>query len=593
MVALTGRWNDWFAGAATGCDRLVDPAASGIERARRSRLLGVLLAGPFIIAAAMAQAAWPLWGVAGVLAMLCAVFGASWLVALFVATHGRLHATGTLALLGGALIVGTVVALSGGLSTPVAMLLVAVPLEAWWVSRSQRVTVIAAIASVVSVAGLTYFSSHGEAVTISAWQWISPVLYGLTLGLRFLSHKEDAPQVGAGQVAIPDISLDAVVIRLGRTGEAETVSPQSAQIFGLEPELLLGSGLFERIQVADRVAFLCAAAKTRDEGTAQRCDIRIRMPVGADGSAGSYQPFEVETVSVAAGAVVAIIRDGQEKARLRVELAKIREEIDAAEITKSRFLATVSHELRTPLNAIIGFSDMLLYREISGDLEPKQSEKVGLIRDAGNHLLSVVNAILDVSKIEAGSYHITTEPFDLTPAVELCCAMLEPQASARGVTLATRLASDCGQVMGDRRAVQQILINLLSNAIKFTPGGGKITVNAAREGRFMRILVSDNGIGIKEDDLARIGQPFVQVQNDYTRQFQGTGLGLSLVKGLVKLHGGSMSIESASGLGTTVTICLPVAAGDEVSKSASMPVAVSDAEYETGERYDVALRKIA
>src|SRR5690606_18048453 len=126
-------------------------------------------------------------------------------------------------------------------------------------------------------------------------------------------------------------------------------------------------------------------------------------------------------------------------------------------------LATVSHELRTPLNAIIGFSDMLLHPEISGTLAARQAEHVSLIREAGGHLLSVVNAILDVSKIEAGAYHISIEPFELRPAVELCRAMLQPQADAKGVALTTQVPQGAFEVMGDERAVQQILLNLLSN----------------------------------------------------------------------------------------------------------------------------------
>ena len=557
----------------------------------RSRLLGVLLAGPFVAAAAMAQGAWPVWGVSGVLAMLCGAFGASWLIALLVATHGRLCEAGALALVCGALIAGMVVVLSGGVSGPAALLLAAVPLEAWWVSRSRQVTAAAVLASLGAVSGFTYFFGSGEFATISPWQWLSPALYALTLGLRFASRTVAAPQMEISHTLIPDICLDAVVAKLGRSGEVEAVSPQASRILGVEPELLLGNGLFDRVQVGDRVAFLCAAAKTRDDGTTQHCDIRIRMPVGPDGMAGVYQPFEIEMISVEAGMVVAIIRDGHEKAELRAAIGQMHENLEAGEIAKSSFLATVSHELRTPLNAIIGFSDMLLHREISGDLTEGQAEKVGLVWDAGNHLLSVVNAILDVSKIEAGSYEITPEPFELMPAVELCCSMLEPQASEQGVALAIKLTPDAGQVLGDRRAVQQILINLLSNAIKFTPRDGRISVDAAREGRFMRILVSDTGIGIKEDDLARLGQPFVQVQNDYTRQFQGTGLGLSLVKGLVKLQGGSMSIESAPGLGTTVAVCLPVAGAESAAEGNVGKV--SDAKRDTGERYDVALRKIA
>lgn len=587
MVALTGRWNDWLAGLATGCDRLIDPDATGTGRAGRRRLLGVLLAGPFIVSAAAAQGAWPVWGAAGVLAMLCAVFGAGWLVALLVASNGDRWHGGVLALAGGALVAGMIVALSGGPAAPASMLLVAVPVEAWWVSRSRKATLAAMVAALAAAACLVHFTGLAQMAMVSAWQWISPALYAATLGLRFLTPGAGSSQTRTERAEMPETCLDAVVARLGRAGETESVSPQAAAILGVEPELLLGGGLFERIHVADRVVFLCAAAGARDEGAPRRCDIRIRMPAGVNGEAASYRPFEVELVAAEAGSVAAIIRDGREKAELREALARSREKAEVGEVTKGRFLATVSHELRTPLNAIIGFSDMLLHREISGDLAPKQAEQVGLIRDAGNHLLSVVNAILDVSKIEAGSYHIVIEAFDLTPAVELCCAMLEPQATERGVTLAMKLPHDPGQVMGDRRAVQQILINLLSNAIKFTPSGGQVTVDATRRGDIMHILVNDTGIGIEDEDLARLGQPFVQVHNDYTRQFQGTGLGLSLVKGLVRLHGGSMSIESAPGLGTTVTVGLPAAAMEEYAGPA--PVV----EDETGERYGAALRKIA
>lgn len=591
MIALTGRWKDWFAGLATGCDRLIHPGATGVERGRRKRLFGLLLAGPFIMAAAIAQAVWPFWGAAGVLAALCAIFGISWLLALLVATRGGLRQVGTLVLVGSALLTAMVAALSGGLAAPVSMLLAALPIEAWFVFQSRQAVLMALMAAIVAavaaIAGSVLFLSGEQIALISAWQWLSPLFYGATLGLRFMLQEDGAEIMKNEGAVMPEACLDAVVARLGRAGETEAVSSQAAAILGVEPELLLGGGLFERIHVGDRVAFLCAAAKARDEGVPQRCETRIRMPAAENGGPGPYRPFDIELVQVEAGCVAAIIREGQEKAELRDALALAREQASSGEITKGRFLATVSHELRTPLNAIIGFSDMLLHREISGDLAPKQAEQVGLIRDAGNHLLSVVNAILDVSKIEAGSYHIVTEAFDLEPAMELCCAMLEPQASERGVTLGLNLPSDLGQLMGDRRALQQILINLLSNAIKFTPAGGQVTVTAARSGTLMHIFVNDTGIGIENEDLLRLGQPFVQVQNDYTRQFQGTGLGLSLVKGLVKLHGGSMSIESAPGLGTKVTVGLPAATQEECVRSAPA------AEMESGEQYDVALRKIA
>ncbi len=570
-----------------GLDRLVHPDATGDCRAAQRRLFGVLLAGPFVASAAVAQVAWPFWGMAGVLAMLCGLFGAGWLVALLAAARAHGRAARVLALAGGALLAGALAVLSGGMASPLAALLAALPFEAWWIDRSRRAALVAAIVAVVVGVGAALVPPLAAAPEISAWLWIAPALYGATLALR-LGMNAPATAQAPTVAVLPESSFDAVVVRLSRAGEAESVSPQARAIFGLEPELLLGTGLFERIHVADRVSFLCAASRVRDEGRAAACEARIRMPAREGREAGVYHPFEVEMVPAAAGAVAALVRDGRARAELREALARAAGEVESAEVAKGRFLATVSHELRTPLNAIIGFSDMLLHPAISGELTAKQGEHVGLIRDAGNHLLSVVNAILDVSKIEAGSYPIAIEPFELRDAVELCCSMLEPQARERAVALAANVPHGLGRVVGDRRAVQQILINLVSNAVKFTPAGGQVGVSASAGEGMVRIFVHDTGIGIADEDLARLGRPFVQVQNDYTRQFQGTGLGLSLVKGLVKLHGGTMSIESAPGLGTTVTVALPA----EGPGAGSAPVW-----NETGstgeERYGTALRKIA
>ena len=584
MRAGTGRGDDWFSGLAAALDRLVHPGVTGTPRERQARLLGVLLGGPFLVAAAVAQVAWPLWGTVGVLSLLCAVFGASWLIALLVVARGRADEAQWLALAGGAALAATLAALSSGMATPLAALLAAVVAEAWWVGRSRRATVVAGVVVAVAALVASNLVKGDVAGVVSAWLWATPALHGATLAARLLAGGTQARPADARGPSLPEASLDAVVVRLARSGEAETVSAQASRILGVEPELLLGNGLFERIHVADRVAFLCAASRAREEGLASHCEARIRMPAGEGRTI--YHPFEIEMVAVEAGCVAAIIRDGREKAEQRECVARAMEEINAAEIAKGRFLAAVSHELRTPLNAIIGFSDMLLHREISGDLAPKQAEHVGLIRDAGNHLLSVVNAILDVSKIEAGSYRIVLEPFDLADAVELSCAMLEQQAQERGVTLATKLPHGLAQIQGDRRAVQQILINLLSNAVKFTPEGGKVNVSASEADGMVRIFVHDTGIGIADDDLLRLGQPFVQVQNDYTRQFQGTGLGLSLVKGLVKLHAGSMSMESAPGLGTTVTISLPAA-----EAAGEAPAWHEDDDMR--ERHGTALRKTA
>jgi cell cycle sensor histidine kinase DivJ len=203
---------------------------------------------------------------------------------------------------------------------------------------------------------------------------------------------------------------------------------------------------------------------------------------------------------------------------------------------------------------------MLAYEMVGTFSDPRQKEYATMIRDSGSHLLGVVNSILDVSKIESGAYPIQPEPFAFAEAASVCHAMLGVQAAAKSVELVNKVTPAIGEVCADRRAVQQVLINLLSNAVKFTPAGGSVTLDASRRGRMLVVRVADTGIGIAEEDLARLGHPFVQVQNDYTRQFDGAGLGLSIAKGLVALHGGTMTIQSTPGAGTVVSITLPLQA---------------------------------
>ncbi len=559
-------------------------------------MLGLLLAAPFIVTPAIIQSALSVSSSATALTVLCVTFAVSWLAALSIAMGGTSRAAEWVSLALAAVGVGGLVAASGGITAPAVILLAAVAIETWWVTGSSRAAAVAGgigLAGAACVAGLlsgVFSPSSGIML-----EWLSPALYAATWVARKLDSEHDhlQPRVSA-PVSIPESALDAVVVQLNAVGETESVSARAQDILHLDPELLLGSGLFERIHVGDRVALLCALAETRDDGVARRCPLRLRLPLVAGGEGRGYRAFDIEILKVEPHSrnVVGVIRDASEMASLRDELECARDQAGAIDVAKSRFLAAVSHELRTPLNAIIGFSDMLLHREISGDLMPKQSENIALIREAGNHLLSVVNAILDVSKIESGSYQITVEPFALRPAVDLCKAMLEPQASEKQVALSVNLPRELKEVAGDQRAVQQILLNLVSNAIKFTPAGGQVNVSAVQKDGTIRIFVNDNGIGIAADDLNKLGRPFMQVQNDYTRQFQGTGLGLSLVKGLVTLHGGTMSIESAPGLGTTVTVGLPAAAmSDDESRQDSD--AAQAASGEKGERHGIALRKIA
>lgn len=581
---------------AAGCDRLVHPSVNGEERARQRRFLGVLLGMPAIATPAIVQAMLPAHGIAGALGLLGATFAASWLMAILVVLCGKSRGSEWSAIFVAAALIAILTTLSGGVAAPVAALVLALPLETFWVSRSREASMAAmgiGLAALTAAVGLVPAAGTVETSVAAAWQWLSPALYALLVAVRGIASGDEAD--GAGRetaMSIPADVLNGVLMSVSGTGEVRQASAQTRNLLGLEPELLLGNGFFERIHVADRVSFLCAVSAVRDDGHARRTSLRLRLPVNG----GGYSAFEAELMSEGDGdrTVFAMIRDASEIASVREELERALEQAGATEVAKGRFLAAVSHELRTPLNAIIGFSDMLLHREICGDLSSKQAENVTLIRDAGNHLLSVVNAILDVSKIESGSYQITVEPFDPRPAVELCRAMLEPQAKAKGVTLAVKLPQGIGEIAGDQRAVQQILLNLLSNAIKFTPEGGQVSVTGVCQGSLVRLFVNDSGIGISEDDLAKLGRPFMQIQNDYTRQYQGTGLGLSLVKGLVELHGGSMSIESAPGLGTTVAVGLPAARiaaneDDETTGAGATPTLQGKA----GETHGSALRKIA
>ena len=218
----------------------------------------------------------------------------------------------------------------------------------------------------------------------------------------------------------------------------------------------------------------------------------------------------------------------------------------------------MSHELRTPLNAIIGFSEMLASRTLCPADAGKQREYAGIIHQSGQHLLEVVNSILDMSKIRSGTFAILAEPFDLAPLVDECCDMVKLKADQGLVRLVRDYPRDLDEIVGDKRACKQILINLLSNAVKFTPEHGEVAVSVRPDGTAILISVADSGVGIGAADLARLGDPFFQARSSRDRPFEGTGLGLSVVRGLVGLHGGTIALESEPGRGTRVSVRLPL-----------------------------------
>ena len=232
---------------------------------------------------------------------------------------------------------------------------------------------------------------------------------------------------------------------------------------------------------------------------------------------------------------------------------------ESANRAKTEFLANMSHELRTPLNAIIGFSDVI-QNEIMGRFEetPKYIDYARDIRQAGGHLLSVINDILDIAKIEAGQLDLREDAFDAGRALDACISMLSNRAEEAGIHLIHEGGESQVTIWGDEKKFKQIVLNLLSNAIKFTPKSGHVTlsIGIGSDGDFV-LTVSDTGVGIAKADLEGALAPFSQVHNTQQRLHEGTGLGLPISRALAELHGGSLEIDSEPGLGTTVTVRLP------------------------------------
>ena len=245
-----------------------------------------------------------------------------------------------------------------------------------------------------------------------------------------------------------------------------------------------------------------------------------------------------------------------QNARLFREIEDKNRQIEAANRHKSEFLANMSHELRTPLNAIIGFSEVLGER-MFGELNEKQAEYTEDILSSGRHLLSLINEILDLSKVEAGRMELELATFDLPLAIDNARTFVRERAIKHGVNLGVTVDERPGEFVGDERKIKQILLNLLSNAVKFTPEGGRIGINARQADGSVEISVTDTGIGIAPEDQAKIFEEFRQVGGDYAHKREGTGLGLTLAKKFVEPHGGKIWVESEVGKGSTFTFTLP------------------------------------
>jgi two-component system, cell cycle sensor histidine kinase DivJ len=566
-------------------DGLLHPSAQhdALTRARHRAFIGPRLFGSLAGLAAfpayIAVRGVPTAIEAAVVAWLIAPVLLSW----FLSRTGRFEWASMLSSLALAGLVMTVAIGSGGIESFAATWLVLIPFEAA-LSASRRVVAFAAVLA-LSCAGLLIVFGHFDMVSAPEANPALRVMFtafglmlatihaaGLAFGTQSLSSTSvSLLSVEEDRYRLLARNMSDVISCHHRNGSVQFISPAAETMLGAPLPQLLGQGLFERVHVLDRPAYLTAISDAARGGGARSVEFRVRRDVvHSERALGNQVDFiwvEMrcrpldrlhETPGASEAEVVAVMRDVTDRKNQEEALDLARSAAEHADASKTRFLATMSHELRTPLNAIIGFSEMIVQEDALMIDAARRKEYAQLINDSGQHLLSVVNGILDVSRMESGNFEIVPEPFSPRAALLNCCNLLALKARENAIDLVTRAPDDLAVMNGDPRAFRQIVLNLVSNAIKFTERGGTVTVAANVEGSRLVLRVADDGVGIAADDLKRIGDPFFQAGKTYQRRHEGTGLGLSIVKSLVALHGGEMTMQSRVGEGTTVTVALPL-----------------------------------
>jgi two-component system, cell cycle sensor histidine kinase DivJ len=567
-------------------DALLHPSTrqDALTRARHRAFMA-----PRLLGSLAAFAAFPVFlamrGAPGALevaafAWLIAPILLSW----FLSRTGHYEVAHVLSSLALASLVVAVAVSTGGIQSFAVAWLIVVPLEAA-LSASRRVV---AFASALALSCAAMLVVSGQFGVLSAND-ISPALQPAYMAFGVVSATLYAAGLSFGAESLERTSVSLftreeeryrllarnmsdVISRHRRNGAVQFVSPAAEAMLGSPAARLLGHGLFDRVHVADRPAYLTALSSAARGDAIASVEFRLRREAQIDRSGGQSngvdfiwvemrcRPLEqTKQAREAQAEVVAVMRDVTDRKVQEQALELARRAAEQADAAKTRFLATVSHELRTPLNAIIGFSEMIAHEDALQLDAARRKEYARLINDSGQHLLSVVNGILDMSKMEVGSFEISPEPFLPRGALMNCCNLLALKAREGGVDLVVNAPQELPEITGDPRAFRQIVLNLVSNAIKFTEHGGKVTISAESVEQHLMLRVSDTGIGIAADDLERIGRPFFQAGKTYQRRHEGTGLGLSIVKSLVSLHGGELALQSKVNEGTAVTVTLPLA----------------------------------
>ena len=507
-----------------------------------------------------------------------------------------------------------IASMTGGLHSPHLIWLGVIPLE---VALSGNKTIIKKALAIcmlalglIGIGEVTNFLApepltNGGLSLVGALSVVVAVLYAGMLAIRIeFMHRGRLCTLKAEEMRYRSIAdtVSDMITRHDRSGDVTFVSPTAEILINVKPEQLMGNGLFQRVHIPDRPAFLQALSdcmnKSDDDKTPITVEVRIvAQPEGSEDSLDEAKGREQlrwcemkcaperDDSGFIIGAIAAS-RDISKRKKQQQALEEARSEAELANASKTRFLANVTHELRTPLNTIIGFSEILCHPDLVHDNEAKSIEYAELIHKGGNHLLQLVNALLDMSRIESGNFEVVSQEFDIVDLTESCCKMMQGDAENRGIALYGKNEEDIHEVCLDPRACRQILLNLITNALKFSDRGDKVMVSVRharnRHGRkldhMIDLVVADSGIGIDKQDIPKLGKPFVQAENSLQRRFEGAGIGLSIVQGLSTLQNGHMTIDSELGKGTTVTVTLPLdmtkdaPEGDDPSEDLIVPI---------------------
>ena len=423
---------------------------------------------------------------------------------------------------------------------------------------------------------------NGERVWVSwtnhiEWDEQHQVAEILSVGTDITARKQAEEKLRRSEEQFRLImeNLADLVAVLDLEGRRLYNSPSYGSILG-NPDKLRGTSSFESIHPDDLTMVQNAFRKTAQTGLGHRLDYRLVDQSGhpryieSQGSVIRDSHGQISQVVVVSRDITERRQAEQEIRELNVglerrvaertaELAIARDRAEAADRLKSAFLATMSHELRTPLNSIIGFTGILL-QELAGPLNAEQHKQLDMVRKSSRHLLTLINDVLDISKIEAGQLEVCNEPFDLRLSIEKVIGIIRPMSENKNLLLRVEVQPEIDTLVSDERRVEQILINLLNNAVKFTEQG-EVTLRVealSTPDPAVRFQVLDTGIGISPEDMSLLFQPFRQIDSGLTRTFEGTGLGLAICRRLADLMGGEIFAESAPGEGSVFTFTLPM-----------------------------------